>query len=99
MNVDYDDLLISRAMESEVMISFNFKGRKIRKVQPHVLIEHNNTKVRYLFGYQTEGYSASASMGWKIFTLCDVYDVTILDIPFNMKNIKIPKWSHEIDFN
>ena len=99
MKVDYDDLLISRAMESEKMISFAFKGRKIRKAEPQALIEHKKTKIRYLIAYQTERYSVSGGLGWKAFTLYNVYDVTMLDDDFKIKNVKIPSWANEIDFN
>ena len=98
MNVDYDDLLISRAIENLKLISFSFKGRKIRKAEPHVYLQHKITKVRYLLSYQTEGYSLSGNMGWKIFTSADIYDVTLLDDEFHKKNPKIPKWAEEVSF-
>ena len=68
MKVNYGDLLISRAMENLKMISFKFDGKNIRLVEPHYIIEHIKTNVRYLMAFQIDGGSVSKN-GWKIFIL------------------------------
>ena len=98
MVYDQDDLLISRAMEEEKMISFRFKGRKIRACEPHVLIKHKETDIIYLLGYQTGGFSETCNVGWKIFTKYNIFDVVITELDFKIKNVKIPTWAEEIVF-
>ena len=90
MKVDYDDLLISRAINDSVIIVFKFKGG-IRKVEPHIIFYGKETGIKYLLAFQVSSSSTSAS-GWKCFTLYNIYNVILQDESFIKKSVSVPKW-------
>ena len=75
---------IIEAIENQNIIEFSYEG-ELRVVEPHCYgkTTAGNEAIR---AYQTDGYSSSGKMGWKIYDLGKANNIHISDDTFNTRN-------------
>ena len=68
------------AIKNQYLIKFEYE-RESRTVEPHCygLTTKGNEAIR---AYQTDGYSSSGKMGWKLYDLSKANNIEVLDETF-----------------
>lgn len=68
------------AIENKNVIQFNYEGES-RTVEPHCygITTKGNEAIR---AYQTDGYSSSGNLGWKMYDVQKIDDLEILGSTF-----------------
>lgn len=75
--------LIINAIKSKKVLELIYEG-EVRIVEPHCygLTTKGNEAIR---AFQTDGYSSSGKMGWKLYDLSKADDIQMLDDTFNTR--------------
>ena len=77
------DSKIINAIKSQNVITFDYEEQP-RTVEPHCygITTKGNEVIR---AYQIDGYSSSGRMGWKLYDISKIEDLSVLDETFEIE--------------
>lgn len=75
---------IIEAIENMNVIEFSYDGEN-RVVEPHCfgVTTKGNDAIR---AFQVDGYSSSGKLGWKLYDLSKIYDLSVLEEMFEVRD-------------